>query len=105
VFFTIFSNRYYHELGKEGFGEEVGWARGFALFFQMSLGGMCVGIAFGLGMLLVLRSLDKRFSGEENIVQVTATAAIAYVGYYVAEVRMSVCMICVFAGTGANIAS
>jgi NhaP-type Na+/H+ or K+/H+ antiporter len=53
----------------------------------MALGGMCVGIAFGLGMLLVLYLLDRRFSREENIVEVTATAAVAYVGYYVAEVR------------------
>jgi high-affinity nickel permease len=87
VFFTIFSSRYFYELGKEGFGEEVGWARGFEIFFQMSLGGMCIGIAFGLGMLFILYVLDRRFSREENIVEVTATAAVAYVGYYVAEVR------------------
>ena len=59
---------------------------GFELFFQMSLGGAAIGIAFGLGMLYILYILDRRFSREENVVEVTATAALAYCGYYVAEV-------------------
>ena len=87
VFFTIFAERYFYEVGKEGFGEEVDWARGFELFFRMSAGGACIGFAFGLSILLILWLLDRRFSHEENVVEVTATAAIAYLGYYVAEVR------------------
>ena len=87
VFFTIFAERYFNELGKEDFGEEVDWGRGFELFFRMSLGGVAIGLGFGLGILAILWLLDRRFSREENIVEVTATAAIAYLGYYVAEVR------------------
>lgn len=110
VFFTIFAERYFNELGKEEFGEEVDWARGFELFFRMSLGGVAIGLASGLCCLMILwllgeltlqrldpcsnnstnsfyLFLDRRFSREENIVEVTATAAIAYLGYYVAEVR------------------
>lgn len=87
VFFTIFSARYFFELGVDGFGEDIGWARGFAIFFRMSLGGMAIGFAFGLGILFILHNLDKRFNREENVVEVTATLAMAYLGYYVAEVR------------------
>ena len=90
VFFTIFANRYFYELGEEGVGENVGWARGFELFFQMSLGGVAIGIAFGLGILYILYILDRRFSREENVVEVTATAALAYLGYYVAEVSRNI---------------
>ena len=87
VFFTIFAQRFYYELGKEDFGIDVDWAQGFELFFRMSLGGAAIGLAFGLSLVFILWILDRRFSHEENIVEVTATAAIAYLGYYVAEVR------------------
>jgi len=48
---------------------------------------MAIGFAFGLGILFILHNLDKRFNREENVVEVTATLAMAYLGYYVAEVR------------------
>lgn len=86
VFFTIFATRYFYELGIPGVGEEIDLAEGFAVFFRMSLGGALIGLAFGLGILFILWILDRRFSREENIVEVTATAAMAYLGYYVAEV-------------------
>ena len=60
VFFTIFASRYFFELGEEGVGEEVGWGRGFELFFRMSLGGAAIGIAFGLGILYILYILDRQ---------------------------------------------
>ena len=47
---------------------------------------MAIGIAFGLGLLLIWYLLDRRFNREENVVEVTSTLAIAYTGYYVAEV-------------------
>ena len=86
VFFTIFAERYFFEVGEDCFGEDVDWARGFELFFRMSLGGVAIGLAFGLSLLVILWALDRRFSHEENAVEVIATAAIAYLGYYVAEV-------------------
>jgi len=76
VFFTIFAERYFYELGKEGIGEDVQFLRALEIFFRMSLGGMCIGVLFGSGILLILYILDRRFSREENIVEVTATAAL-----------------------------
>lgn len=88
VFFTIFADRYFFDLGKEGFGTDVDWALGFELFFRMSLGGVAIGLAFGFGILMILKLLDKRFSHEENALEVISTFAIAYLGYYVAEVSI-----------------
>jgi NhaP-type Na+/H+ or K+/H+ antiporter len=85
VFFGIFGARYLYELGIPGVGENVDFARGVAIFFRKSLGGMAVGVFFGLALLFILMRLDRRFNREENVVEVTATAAIAYIGYYVAE--------------------
>ena len=85
VFFSIFSTRYLAEIGIKGIGEDVGWARGIAIFFHKSLGGVAIGIFFGIGLLSLLFMLDRRFNREENVVQVTATLGVAYLGYYVAE--------------------
>lgn len=79
------SARYLYELGIPGVGENVDVASGFAIFFRKSLGGVAVGVFFGLALLFILTRLDRRFNREENVVEVTATMAIAYVGYYVAE--------------------
>ena len=85
VFFSIFGARYLYELGIPGVGEDVDVARGFALFFRKSLGGVAIGLFFGLSLLFIMMKFDRRFSREENVVEVTATMAIAYIGYYVAE--------------------
>jgi len=53
VFFTIFSLRFFYELGIDGFGEDVGWLRGFILFFRLSFGGALVGLAFGIGLVFL----------------------------------------------------
>ena len=57
----------------------------------MSLGGAAIGFTFGLGLLIILFQLDRRFSREENIVEVVTTFAAAYLGYYVAEVFFHTC--------------
>lgn len=85
VFFSIFVARYLFELGIEGVGEDVDWGRGVAMFCQKAIGGVCIGIFFGLGLLTILFLLKRRFNREENVVEVTATIAIAYIGYYVAD--------------------
>ena len=85
VFFFIFSERFLYELGIPGVGEDVDWGTGFAWFFQKALGGAAIGGAFALGLLAVLFSLNRRFSREENVVQVSAVIAIAYLNYYVAD--------------------
>jgi len=85
VFFFIFLYRYLWELGLDG-GEDVGWGRGFELFFRMSLGGVAIGLAFGVALVTVLRLLNRRYNREDSVVQVAATMSVAYTGYYVAEV-------------------
>ena len=83
--------RFLADLDVSGVGEEVGWAKGFAQFFRMSLGGAAIGIAFGFGLLIILYLLNRRFNREENVVEVTSTIAVAYTNYYVAELVCHTC--------------
>jgi len=85
VFFAIFFSRYAFELGFENFGEDVDIRKGIGMFCQKALGGFAAGIFFGLGLLALLFCLNRRFSREENVVQVTSVLAIAYLNYYVAD--------------------
>eukprot|EP00457_Paulinella_chromatophora_P001742 gb/GEZN01001744.1/.p1 GENE.gb/GEZN01001744.1/~~gb/GEZN01001744.1/.p1 ORF type:complete len:783 (+),score=79.47 gb/GEZN01001744.1/:144-2492(+) len=85
VFFTIFSGSFLYELSI-GLGEEYDVAKGFAKFFQMSLGGTCIGMAFALVLISILYYLNRRLDAEENVLQVAATITIAYLCYYTSEV-------------------
>jgi NhaP-type Na+/H+ or K+/H+ antiporter len=86
VFYQIFSARFFYEMGLEGFGEDVGWGAGFEKFFRLAFGGTCIGVAFGLGLLVVLFSLNRRLSGGDSVVQVVATIATAYLSFFTSEV-------------------
>lgn len=86
VFYTIFSLLFLLELGVEGLGEEVDLGKGVAVFFRMSLGGAAFGIAFGLGLTLLLYVLNRRLRVAENVTQIVATIAIAYLCYWVADI-------------------
>jgi len=86
VFFTIFGSMFLYELGIEGLGEDITVGQGFALFFQMSIGGALIGIAFGFGLMLLLFVLHRRLDHEENIAQVAAVISIAYLSFYVSEI-------------------
>ena len=86
VFFSIFADRYLAEIEGLGLGENHDLASGVAVFCRKTFGAVASGIFFGLGLLIILYSFHKRFDREENVVEVSATFAIAYVGYYVAEV-------------------
>ena len=85
VFYTIFGALFLTELGIEGLGENIDVAKGFAVFFRMSLGGAAFGVAFGLGLVLILYYLNRRLNTEENVIQVAATITIAYLAYYTAD--------------------
>ena len=74
-----------HHRSLSGEVEDIDLKAGFTLFFRMSTGGMAIGLAFGLGQLLLLFILNRRVSREENIVQVTSVTAMAYLNFYVAE--------------------
>lgn len=94
VFFEIFAERF--------LGVEIGWGEGIKLFCQKAFGAVASGLFFAACLLLALYGLDRKFSREENIVQVSAvrcvneiititshpscklkTIAFAYLGYYV----------------------
>ena len=51
VFYNIFSLRFLYEMNIPGVGKDVDWAEGFRMFFRLSLGGACIGVAFGVGLL------------------------------------------------------
>jgi len=84
VFYNIFSSRFFFELEIPDFGQDIGWGEGFATFFRLSLGGVA-GLAFGLGTIFLLKLLNRRLSGEENVIQVCSLMSLAYLTYYVAD--------------------
>ena len=86
VFFTIFRARFLYDLMVPGVGQNIGWGEGFKLFFQLSLGGMCLGFAFGIGTVLVLYMLKHRLSGEDSVTQVVLTISVAYMTYFSSEI-------------------
>ena len=86
VFYTIFKARYYVLFGIEGVGQAVDWGEGFKLFFQLALGGMCIGLAFGAGAVILLFALNRRLSGEDSLAQVVVTITSAYLAYFSSEV-------------------
>ena len=77
VFYHIFSLRFLYELDIPGVGEDIDWGEGFKLFFRLSFGGACIGVAFGVGLLIILYNLHRRLSGEDSVVQVVATITTA----------------------------
>ena len=85
VFYLIFSSLFFTELGIAGLGETYSVAEGFGIFFQLSLGGAAIGVAFGLGLVLILYALNRRLNEQENVIQVAATITMAYLTYYVAD--------------------
>jgi NhaP-type Na+/H+ or K+/H+ antiporter len=85
VFFTVFSEIFLSEL-KIGLGEDFSVGEAFAIFFRMSLGGVSVGVAFAVALIVVLRQLDRRFEREDIVLQVAATVTAAYLSFYTAQV-------------------
>jgi NhaP-type Na+/H+ or K+/H+ antiporter len=86
VFYTIFKARYFFAFGIPGIGQDVNWGEGFKLFFQLALGGMCIGLAFGIGSVILLFALYRRLSGEDSLAQVVVTISAAYLAYFSSEV-------------------
>jgi len=99
VFFFIFSNMFYHDLGMENIGESIDLAEGVKLFCQKALGGAALGLVIGSMIVLVLAFLNRRFGREENIVQVTAVFGMVYLGYFVSD------LICATSGVIATVAA
>jgi hypothetical protein len=80
---------FFNEIGEntdQDLGETYNFGSGLAKFCRMSLGAFAIGIMFGLGLLVLVKLLNRRLSGEENVVQVAATISIAYLTYYTADV-------------------
>jgi len=85
VFYTVFSGLFLAELDI-GLGEESSVGEAFATFFRMSLGGFSVGLAFGIGLVVILFLFDRRYEQEETVLQVASTAAMAYLSFYTSEI-------------------
>lgn len=105
VFFTLFSQLYYGEMGILPPGtDEITIASGFALFFRMSMGGTAIGLLFGFGLLGVLWQLDRRLEREFDVLQVTCGLATAYLCFYVCDqiLTMSGIAACVTLGIVVN---
>lgn len=58
VFFGIFVERYLAELNI-GVGEDIDLATGVTLFLRKAVGGACIGVIFGVGLLIILKLLDR----------------------------------------------
>jgi len=85
VFFSIFSELFLSELGIPGVGEVIGGAEGVKIFCKKALGGSAIGFVFGGAIVFLLFLLNRRYSREENIVQVLAVFSMVYLNYYVAD--------------------
>lgn len=85
VFFTIFGSLFLAELGIDGLGQDINLGQGIGLFLRMSMGGALIGIAFALGLMMLLFVLNRRLEREENVVQVAAVISVAYISFYVSE--------------------
>lgn len=98
VFYVIFSQQFLANL-LDG-DADVSIGQGIATFFRMSLGGVAVGLAFAIGLLVLLYELDRRLEKENNVLQVAAAVSVAYLSYYVSEqvCQMSGVIACVTAG-------
>jgi NhaP-type Na+/H+ or K+/H+ antiporter len=84
VFFSIFAQRYFYEMNL-GVGADIGVADGIALFFRKSLGAVAIGFFFSLGLVFILYIFKRRLYREEKVVEVSATFAIAYLPYDIAD--------------------
>lgn len=97
VFYVIFSTQFLGELGLNDTTVTLG--QGILTFLRMSLGGVAVGLLFGMGLLLLLYELDRRLDKENNVVQVAAAVSTAYMSYYTSEQVLScsgviACVVC-----------
>ena len=65
--------------------QEIDLAKGVALFFRKALGGVAIGIFFGLLICLALKMFNRRFNREENVTEVSMVLGLVYVGYWCAD--------------------
>jgi NhaP-type Na+/H+ or K+/H+ antiporter len=103
VFYLIFSQQFLAELDLPS-GSTVTIGQGIVTFFRMSLGGVAVGLAFAMGLLVLLYELDRRLEKENNVLQVAAAVSVAYLSYYCSEqvCQMSGVIACVTCGITAK---
>ena len=92
VFFTIASSLWYKQLGLTPTSmleyDDVAGYIGY--FFQMSLGGIGMGLVFGFALLVVLRSFDRRLERQYDILQVVLGLTTAYLCFYVCDQMLEV---------------
>lgn len=86
VFYVLFRDIAYSEVG---FGDGVTVGEGIKIFFEVSFGGVAVGIAFALLLTACLFELDRRLEPEYDVLQVVSAISTAYICYYVADAVLS----------------
>lgn len=103
VFFTVFSALFLYELDI-GLGKDASVGEAFVTFFRMSLGGAAVGIGFAFALVVVLHKLNRRYDGEETVLQVVIIITAAYLSFYTSEIvcKMSGVLAVVFCGVFTN---
>lgn len=89
VFFTIASSLWYKQLGL-AHTLEYDVAGYIGYFFQMSLGGIGMGLVFGFALLVVLRGFDRRLERQYDILQVVLGLTTAYLCFYVCDQMLDV---------------
>ena len=91
VFFTIASSLWYKQLGLTHIHTlEYDVAGYIGYFFQMSLGGIGMGLVFGFALLVVLRGFDRRLERQYDILQVVLGLTTAYLCFYVCDQMLEV---------------
>lgn len=52
------------------------------MFFRLAFGAVAIGLAFGIGVNIVLYHLNRGLSSENNVVQVVLTITAAYLAFF-----------------------
>ncbi|KAG7371371.1 cyclic nucleotide-binding protein [Nitzschia inconspicua] len=91
VFFTIFSQLFYINMGiaDEDSPDKITVWDGLLVFVRMSIGGTCVGAGFGAALLLIIWELDRRLEREFDILQVVFGLTAAYLCYFICDQILS----------------
>ena len=84
-FMSVVKSRLAHIRATRLLSTDIGWAQGVSDFCRKALGGVAVGIFFGFATLLVLSILNRRFTTDENVMEVAAMLGLVYLGYFCAD--------------------
>lgn len=85
VLYSIFEARYLTDFRIDNIGTSLGLADSIEYYCRQFLGGIAMGIAFGLGLMAFLKVLNRRLNETENCIQVALSFAAAFLCFFVSE--------------------